>query len=82
MAENNRDKFLTTIYGYWFNKQNYLNKLYFEFHLLAPQPGIAVVDKEQRSSVAVNVATPPDMNIRKREHKKLSEWLKEQMEQM
>ncbi|XP_078808275.1 uncharacterized protein LOC144994388 [Oryzias latipes] len=43
--------------------------------VMANQPDIVVVDKEQRKAVVVDVAVPSDGNIRKKEHEKLEEEL-------
>ena len=43
---------------------------------------MAVVDKEQRKAVVVDIAVPSDFNIRKKEHEKLEKYqgLREELE--
>ena len=41
--------------------------------VMANQPDIMVVDKEQRKAVVVDVAVPSDGNIRRKKHEKLDE---------
>lgn len=55
-----------------------------EKQLLANQPDIRVVDKEQKRAVVIDVTIPADSNIKKKEHKKIKKYqaLKEQLEQM
>uniref|UniRef100_A0A096M1X3 Uncharacterized protein n=1 Tax=Poecilia formosa TaxID=48698 RepID=A0A096M1X3_POEFO len=50
--------------------------------VMANQPDIVVVDKEQRKAVVVDVAIPSDHNIRKKEHEKLEKYqgLREELE--
>uniref|UniRef100_A0A3B3HW39 Reverse transcriptase domain-containing protein n=1 Tax=Oryzias latipes TaxID=8090 RepID=A0A3B3HW39_ORYLA len=50
--------------------------------VMANQPDIVVVDKEQRKAVVVDVAVPSDGNIRKKEHEKLEKYqgLREELE--
>ncbi|KAK7925836.1 hypothetical protein WMY93_008146 [Mugilogobius chulae] len=42
--------------------------------VMANQPDIVVVDKEQRRAVVVDVASPSDGNIRRKEHEKLDKY--------
>ncbi len=39
--------------------------------VIANQPDIVVVDKQQKKAAVINVAIPSDSNIRKKEHEKL-----------
>lgn len=39
--------------------------------VMANQPNIVVVDKQQKTAVVVDVAIPSDSNIKKKEHEKL-----------
>ena len=50
--------------------------------VMANQPDIVVVDKEQRKAVVVDIAIPSDCNIRKKEHEKLEKYqaLREELE--
>ncbi|KAK7886240.1 hypothetical protein WMY93_025861 [Mugilogobius chulae] len=50
--------------------------------VMANQPDIVVVDKEQRRPVVVDVAIPSDGNIRRKEHEKLEKYqgLREELE--
>ncbi|KAF7647953.1 hypothetical protein LDENG_00164190, partial [Lucifuga dentata] len=50
--------------------------------LLANQPDMVVVDKEQKKAVVIDVAVPADSNIRKKEHEKIEKYqgLKEELE--
>ncbi|KAF7666275.1 hypothetical protein LDENG_00113730, partial [Lucifuga dentata] len=50
--------------------------------LLANQPDVVVVDKEQKRAVVIDVAVPADSNIRKKEHEKIEKYqgLKEELE--
>ncbi|KAK7881151.1 hypothetical protein WMY93_029560 [Mugilogobius chulae] len=50
--------------------------------VMANQPDIVVVDKEQRKAVVVDVAIPSDGNIRRKEHEKLERYqgLREELE--
>ncbi|KAK7930437.1 hypothetical protein WMY93_006832 [Mugilogobius chulae] len=50
--------------------------------VMANQPDIVVVDKEQRRAVVVDVAIPSDGNIRRKEHEKLEKYqgLREELE--
>uniref|UniRef100_A0A087YQ23 Uncharacterized protein n=1 Tax=Poecilia formosa TaxID=48698 RepID=A0A087YQ23_POEFO len=50
--------------------------------VMANQPDIVVVDKQQRKAVVVDVAIPSDYNIRKKEHEKLEKYqgLREELE--
>ncbi|GAA6104550.1 uncharacterized protein LOC106513546 [Tachysurus ichikawai] len=50
--------------------------------LLANQPDIVVVDKEQKTAVVIDMAIPADSNIMKKEHEKIEKYqgLKEQLE--
>ena len=52
--------------------------------LLASQPDIMVVDKDQKTAVMIDVALPSDSNIRKKECEKLEKYqgLKEELERM
>ncbi|KAF7655094.1 hypothetical protein LDENG_00060930, partial [Lucifuga dentata] len=52
--------------------------------LLANQPDMVVVDKEQKRAVVIDVAVPADSNIRKKEHQKIQKYqgLKEELERM
>ena len=70
MAENNRAKILWD-FSFQTDKQ-----------LLANQPDIVVVDKEQKRVVVIDVAIPADANIRKKEHEKVEKYqgLKEELE--
>ena len=72
VAENNRAKVLWD-FSFQTDKQ-----------VLANQPDIVVVDKEQKKAVVIDVAIPADANIRKKEHEKVEKYqgLKEQLEQM
>lgn len=42
--------------------------------LLANQPDIIVADKEQKTTVVINVAIPVDSNIRKKRHEKMEKY--------
>ncbi|TKS67246.1 Multidrug resistance protein 1 [Collichthys lucidus] len=72
VAENNRAKVLWD-FSFQTDKQ-----------VLANQPDIVVLDKEQKRVVVIDVAIPADANIRKKEHEKLEKYqgLKEQLEQI
>ena len=50
--------------------------------VMANQPDIVVIDKEQRKAVVVDIAIPSDCNIRKKEHEKVEKYqgLKEELE--
>ncbi|KAF7663723.1 hypothetical protein LDENG_00203700, partial [Lucifuga dentata] len=50
--------------------------------LLANQPDMVVVDKEQKRAVVIDMAVPADSNIRKKEHQKIQKYqgLKEELE--
>ncbi|KAF7654704.1 hypothetical protein LDENG_00066000, partial [Lucifuga dentata] len=50
--------------------------------LLANQPDMVVVDKEQKRAVVIDVAVPADSNIKKKGHKKIEKYqgLKEELE--
>ncbi|KAF7642936.1 hypothetical protein LDENG_00248050 [Lucifuga dentata] len=50
--------------------------------LLANQPDMVVVDKEQKRAVVIDVTVPADSNIRKKEHQKMEKYqgLKEELE--
>uniref|UniRef100_A0A3B5PPD0 Reverse transcriptase domain-containing protein n=1 Tax=Xiphophorus maculatus TaxID=8083 RepID=A0A3B5PPD0_XIPMA len=50
--------------------------------VMANQPDIVVVDKQQRKAVVIDVAIPSDCNIRKKEHEKLEKYqgLREELE--
>ncbi|KAF7650224.1 hypothetical protein LDENG_00129190, partial [Lucifuga dentata] len=50
--------------------------------LLANQPDMVVVDKQQKRAVVIDVAVPADSNIRKKEHQKIQRYqgLKEELE--
>ncbi|KAI3377775.1 hypothetical protein L3Q82_008918 [Scortum barcoo] len=52
--------------------------------VMANQPDIVVVDKEQKRAVVIDVAIPSDNRIRKKEHEKLEKYqgLREQLERM
>ena len=52
--------------------------------VMANQPDIVVVDKEQKTVTVVDVAIPSDSNIRKKEHEKLEKYqgLREELEKM
>ncbi|KAK7929498.1 hypothetical protein WMY93_005893 [Mugilogobius chulae] len=52
--------------------------------VMANQPDIVVVDKEQRRAVVVDVAIPSDGNIRRKEHEKLERYqgLREELEKV
>ena len=52
--------------------------------VMANQPDIVVVDKEQKTVTVVDVAIPSDSNIRKKEHQKLEKYqgLREELEKM
>ena len=72
VVENNKAKILWN-FSFQTDKQ-----------LLANQPDIVVVDREQKRVVVIDVAIPADANIRKKEHEKIEKYqgLKEQLEQM
>ncbi|KAF7665893.1 hypothetical protein LDENG_00129980 [Lucifuga dentata] len=42
--------------------------------LLANQPDMVVVDKEQKRAIVIDVAVPADSNIRKKEHEKIEKY--------
>ena len=52
--------------------------------VLANQPDVVVVDKDQKTAVVIDVAVPSDSNIRKKEYEKLEKYqgLKEELERM
>ncbi|KAF7643082.1 hypothetical protein LDENG_00244990 [Lucifuga dentata] len=52
--------------------------------MLANQPDMMVVNKEQKRAVVINVAIPSDGNIRKKEHEKLEKYqgLQEELDRM
>ena len=50
--------------------------------VMANQPDIVIIDKQQRKAVVIDVAIPSDSNIKKKEHEKLEKYqgLKEELE--
>ncbi|CAI5667744.1 unnamed protein product [Oreochromis niloticus] len=52
--------------------------------VVANQPDIVVVDKQEKTAVVIDVAVPNDSNIRKKEHEKLEKYqgLREELEKM
>ncbi len=52
--------------------------------VMANQPDIVLIDKQQKKALVIDVAIPSDSNIRKKEHEKLEKYqgLKEELEKM
>ena len=50
--------------------------------LLANQPHVVVIDKQQKEAVIVDDAIPADSNNRKKEQEKIEKGLKEKLEEM
>ena len=52
--------------------------------VMANQPDIVLINKQQKKAVVIDVAIPSDSNIRKKEHEKLKKYqgLKEELEKM
>ena len=52
--------------------------------VMANQPDIVLIDKQQKKAVVIDVAIPSDSNIRKKEHEKLEKYqgLKKELEKM
>ncbi len=70
--------------------ENDLVKILWDFQVqtdemvVANQPNIVIVDKQQKKAVVINVVIPSDSNIKKKEHEKLEKYqgLKEELEKM
>lgn len=42
--------------------------------MIANKPPMAVMDKQRKKAVVINVATPSDSNIKEKEHEKLEKY--------